>query len=80
MTLSEQGQLFYEDTELPGIYSVHSAGETAHHFVVNVDTAESDLTPAGFRRIAEYARRLHRSGPHPDRTYRGGQAGIQRRC
>ena len=45
VTLSEQGQLFYEDTELPGTYSVHSAGDTAHYFVVNVDTAESDLTP-----------------------------------
>ncbi len=45
MTLSEQGQLFYENTELPGIYSVHRTGETAYYFVVNVDTTESDLTP-----------------------------------
>lgn len=44
MTLNEQGNLFYENTEHPGIYSVHGSGESAHYFVINVDTAESDLT------------------------------------
>ena len=45
MTLNEQGNLFYEDTEQPGIYSVHRSGEQPHYFVINVDTVESDLTP-----------------------------------
>jgi hypothetical protein len=45
MTLNEQGNLFYENTENPGIYSVHRSGEKPHNFVVNVDTDESDLTP-----------------------------------
>ncbi len=45
MTLNEQGSLFYENTEHPGIYSVHRSGEPRHYFVVNVDTRESDLTP-----------------------------------
>ena len=45
MTLNEQGNLFYENTENPGIYSVHRSGEKPHNFVVNVDTGESDLTP-----------------------------------
>ena len=45
MTLNEQGNLFYENTENPGIYSVHRSGEKPHNFVVNVDTSESDLTP-----------------------------------
>ena len=44
MTLNEQGNLFYENTEHPGIYSVHGSGEEPHYFVINVDTAESDLT------------------------------------
>lgn len=44
MTLNEQGNLFYENTEHPGIYSVHGSGESPHYFVINVDTAESDLT------------------------------------
>lgn len=43
MTLNEQGNLFYENTENPGIYSVHGSGKSAHYFVVNADTAESDL-------------------------------------
>lgn len=43
MTLNEQGNLFYENTENPGIYSVHASGKSAHYFVVNADTAESDL-------------------------------------
>ena len=45
MTLNEQGNIFYENTENPGIYSVHRSGEKPHNFVVNVDTGESDLTP-----------------------------------
>ena len=45
MTLNEQGNLFYENTENPGAYSVHRSGEKPHNFVVNVDTVESDLTP-----------------------------------
>ena len=43
MTLNEQGNLFYENTENPGIYSIHTSGESPHYFVVNADTAESDL-------------------------------------
>lgn len=45
MSLNEQGNLFYEDTIKPGIYSVHQSGEEQHYFVINVDTVESDLTP-----------------------------------
>ena len=45
MSLNEQGNLFYEDTHNPGIYSVHQSGEEQHYFVINVDTVESDLTP-----------------------------------
>ena len=45
MSLNEQGNLFYEDTHNPGIYSVHQSGEKQHYFVINVDTVESDLTP-----------------------------------
>ena len=43
MTLSEQGNLFYENTENPGIYSIHASGESPHYFVINADTIESDL-------------------------------------
>lgn len=45
MSLNEQGNLFYEGTHNPGIYSVHESGEEKHYFVINVDTVESDLTP-----------------------------------
>ncbi len=45
MSLNEQGNLFYEETLNPGIYSVHQSGEEEHYFVINVDTVESDLTP-----------------------------------
>ena len=45
MTLNEQGNLFYENTEQPGHYSVHSSTEPPYYFVVNVDTVESDITP-----------------------------------
>lgn len=39
----QQGSVFYEDTTLPGIYSVHTAGAEPRYFVVNVDTTESNL-------------------------------------
>ena len=45
VTLNEQGNLFYEETKNPGIYSVHRSGEQRHYFVINVDTVESDLSP-----------------------------------
>ena len=35
--------VFYTDTVLPGIYSVHASGAEAHYFVVNIDATESDL-------------------------------------
>ena len=38
-----QRPLFYADTAVPGIYSVHTSGATPSYFVVNVDTTESDL-------------------------------------
>ena len=38
-----QGSVFYADTELPGIYSAHTSGADPYHFVVNIDTMESDL-------------------------------------
>ena len=38
------GSVFYTDTSMPGIYSVHRSGtEDTDYFVVNVDTTESDL-------------------------------------
>ena len=39
----QQGSVFYEDTALPGIYSVHTSGAEPRYFVVNVDTTESNL-------------------------------------
>ncbi len=45
LVLNEQGSLFYENTENPGIFSVHRSGEKPQYFAINVDTAESDLTP-----------------------------------
>ena len=39
----QQGSLFYKDTALPGIYSVHTSGAEPRYFVVNVDTTESNL-------------------------------------
>lgn len=45
LVLSEQGSLFYDNTEIPGIYSVHRSGEKPQYFAINVDTKESDLTP-----------------------------------
>ena len=38
-----QGSVFYDDTAVPGIYSVHTSGAAPDYFVVNVDTTESDL-------------------------------------
>ena len=38
-----QGSLFYADTSIPGIYSVHASGADPNYFVVNVDATESDL-------------------------------------
>ena len=35
--------VFYTDTQLPGIYSIHASGAESRYFVVNVDTTESDL-------------------------------------
>lgn len=43
-TLNDQGNLLYENSVNPGIYSIHKSGENPHYFVVNVDTVESDLT------------------------------------
>ena len=43
-TLNDQGNLFYENTDIPGIYSLHSSGDSPHYFVINVDSIESDLT------------------------------------
>lgn len=39
----QQGSIFYKETALPGIYSVHTSGEVPRYFVVNVDTTESNL-------------------------------------
>ncbi len=41
--VSAQGSFFYNDTAVPGIYSVHVSGADAYAFIVNVDTTESDL-------------------------------------
>ena len=38
-----QGSLFYADTSIPGIYSVHTSGAEPYYFVVNVDATESNL-------------------------------------
>ena len=43
-TLNDQGNLYYENTDIPGIYSIHSSGDSPHYFVINVDSIESDLT------------------------------------
>ena len=40
---SSQGSFFYNDTAVPGIYSVHASGADSYAFVVNVDSTESDL-------------------------------------
>ena len=41
--VSSQGSVFYADTAVPGIYSVHTSGADSTYFIVNVDTTESDL-------------------------------------
>ena len=41
--VSSQGSVFYDDTAVPGIYSVHTSGADSTYFIVNVDTTESDL-------------------------------------
>ncbi len=38
-----QGSLFYADTSIPGIYSVHTSGAEPYYFVVNADATESNL-------------------------------------
>ncbi|MDE0396821.1 MAG: BatA domain-containing protein [Candidatus Poribacteria bacterium] len=38
-----RGSVFYDETAVPGIYSVHTSGAAPSYFVVNVDTTESDL-------------------------------------
>ena len=38
-----QGSLFYSDTSIPGIYSVHTSGAESYYFVVNADATESNL-------------------------------------
>ncbi|MCZ6678300.1 MAG: BatA domain-containing protein [Candidatus Poribacteria bacterium] len=43
--INEQGGVFYDTTESPGIYSAHVSGGQPRYFVVNPDTVESDLTP-----------------------------------
>ena len=37
------GSLFYADTSIPGIYSVHASGAEPYYFVVNADATESNL-------------------------------------
>ena len=41
--INENGGVIYDATEQPGIYSAHISGEQPRYFVVNPDTAESDL-------------------------------------
>ncbi len=45
LPLNEQGNLYYAETQNPGIYSVHRSGESTQYYVVNVETDESDITP-----------------------------------
>ena len=48
-----QGSVFYADTSIPGLYSVHRSGtELSDYFVVNVDTAESDLAGRDVEELA----------------------------
>ena len=48
-----QGSVFYTDTSIPGLYSVHRSGtELSDYFVVNVDTAESDLAGRDIEELA----------------------------
>ena len=48
-----QGGVFYTDTVIPGIYSIHSSGaKMPDYFVVNVDTTESDLAARDVEELA----------------------------
>ena len=48
-----QGSVFYRDTRIPGIYSVHrSDTELTDYFVVNVETSESDLAARDVEELA----------------------------
>ncbi len=42
--INENGGIIYDTTEQPGIYSAHTSGKGPRYFIVNPDTAESDLT------------------------------------
>ena len=44
--------VFYTDTTLPGIYSVHASGAESRYFVVNVDATESDLASRDIEELA----------------------------
>ena len=44
LKISELGSALYSDTELTGIYSVHTSGAENRKFCVNPDPRESDLT------------------------------------
>lgn len=35
--------VFYSDTTIPGIYSIHASGTASRYFVINTDATESDL-------------------------------------
>ena len=35
--------VFYTDTAIPGVYSVHASGAAARYFVINAEATESDL-------------------------------------
>lgn len=35
--------VFYTDTTIPGIYSIHASGTASRYFVINTDATESDL-------------------------------------
>lgn len=35
--------VFYTDTTIPGIYSIHASGEEVRYFVINTEATESDL-------------------------------------
>ena len=43
--------VFYTDTAVPGIYSVHASGVKSRYFVVNVDPTESDLASRDIEEI-----------------------------
>ena len=48
-----ENNVFYTDTSVPGIYSVHRSGvESPDYFVVNVDTTEADLAARDVEELA----------------------------